>query len=355
MSIRKEKVLAALLLLLIIVSGMPLSGANTVINPDFILPRDKYPYGGDLRISQLSDFPSLNPFISSGAEWVVTINVYECLVMLNPDWGISPWLAKSWDISEDGLTYTFHLQENAIWSDGVPLTSEDVKFTFEGWTTHNMPRMLPYVKNIKSIDTPDEYTVVFHLKARDNTFIPRTLAWPALCIVPKHIWKDISDWKTFLNDDPKLAVGSGPFKLKEWKKGEYCTIVANEKYWQGRPYLDGVTWIVIKMRDIQLMAFEKGELDIFRGLLGNEVPRFLKPKYQIFQYKDPGLPQYYANNRRMPGNDTAFRQALAYCVDRQKLIDLAMYGYGVQPTHMLPPIYEAGGWIPPEDVTYDMD
>jgi len=346
-----------LLLLLFVLSSLPFASAKAVYNPDFVLPRGEYKYGGDLRISRNTVFPTLNPFSGTGASWYYSTLVYEGLVTMGPDWNPEPWLARSWKISKDAKTYTFYLWENATWSDDVPLTSEDVKFTFEGWKEHEMPRMLPYIKNIDNIETPDEYTVIFHLNETDTTFIPRLIMWPALCIVPKHIWENIEDWNKFEVGDPELSIGSGPFKFDEWKKGEYVRVVANENYWMGRPYLDSITFIIIQMRDMQIMAFEKGELDIFRGLQGNEVGKFLgKPEFLIYQNVDVGVSNLVANMRRRPGNDTAFRHALAYCVDYDKIIDLAYYGYGAPVRHFLtPPPYDDAGWVPPETAVKDLN
>ena len=350
---KKSKIVIFAILAMTILSTLPLLGVNAeVINSDFILPRDTYKYGGDFRMPRTTDFTTLNPYLGTGATWMVTIISYENLVMVDPDWGVRPWLAESWDISDDGLTYTFYLQPDAIWSDGMPVIADDVKYTFDQWKIQELSRMLPYTKNINEITVIDEKTVQFELYEPDVTFLERSLVWPALCIVPKHIWETIEDWNTWDNDDPEMFVGSGPFTLKEWKKGEYCQLVANENYWQGRAYVDSITYIVINMRDIQLLAFEKGEVDIFSGLFGNEVSRFLDPaKYKVYAYEDAGQPNFYANMRQRPGNDTYFRKALWYSVDREQILDAAHYGYGVIPTHMLATIYERSGWMPPETVT----
>jgi peptide/nickel transport system substrate-binding protein len=328
-----------------------MTSVGAVINPDFIFPRDVYKYGGDFRLARTSDFDTLNPFSGSGGAWMVTITTYEGLVMVDPEWGVAPWLAASWEISDDDLTYTFYLQPNATWADGLPVTAEDVKYTFDQWKIQQLPRMAPYVKNIESVTVINPKTVQMKLYKKDVTFLSRHLSWPALMIVPKHVWENIPDWNTFDNSDPNLHYGSGPFKLKEWKKGEYCIVEANENYWQGRPYIDTITHIVIPMRDMQLMAFEKGELSVMSPIYGNEVPRFLDPaEYKIYQIEDSGQPNFYANMRRRPGDDINFRKALWYCLDREKILEAAYYGYGVIPTHMLATPYAVGGWIPPETV-----
>jgi len=351
---KSRKLLGIILMLsFMLLSSVPLSSASEVINPEFILPRDVYKYGGEFIFPRDADFPNINPFLGTGATWWGSQLIYESLLMIGPDWQVYPYLAKSWEISEDGLTYTFHLQEDVTWSDGMPLTSEDVKFTFDGWVTHEIAQMQPYSENIENIEAPDPYTVVFTLKQKDVLFLDK-LAFPSLTVAPKHIWKDIEDWSTWANDDPELAIGSGPFILEEWKKGEYVELVANENYWMGRPYVDKVIFVVINMRDMQKLAFLKGEVDIFWPL-PNELSEFLKPEYHIYQQEDVGLPWFYPNHLRRPGNDTAFRHAMQYVVDRDMIYTMAHYGFGVMPTHMLPHPYEEGGWIPPETAIKPFD
>lgn len=350
---KNKKTVTFAITILLMILCIPLANVNAdVINPEFILPRDVYKYGGDFRMYRDTDYTTLNPFSGTGATWQITILTYEGLVMVDPEWGVAPWLAASWDISPDGLTYTFYLQPHATWADGLPVTAEDVKYTFDQWVEQQLPRMLPYVKNIESVTVIDEKTVAIKLIDKDVTFLSRHLSWPSLMIVPKHIWENIEDWNTFVNDDPETHYGSGPFVLKEWKKGEYCQVEANLNYWMGRPYVDTITRIVISMRDMALLAFEKGELSTFSGLQGNEVPRFLDPeKYKIYTVEDSGQPNWYPNTRQRPGNDTQFRHAMWYMIDRETIIEAAHYGYGKIPTHMLSTPYETGGWIPPETVT----
>jgi peptide/nickel transport system substrate-binding protein len=321
-------------------------------HPDF-LPRGVYKYGGNFRIARRTDYPSLNPF--TYGNWQVCLNMYEMLVAVDHEWGASPWLAKTWEVSEDGLTWTFLLDERATWSDGKPVTSEDVKFTFEEWDRQQVSRMLPYTANIDYIEAPDEHTVIFHTKQIDTTFVTRTLSWPALVIVPKHIWENVGDWNTFMNDDPQYWVVNGAFKPKEWKKGEYLIIEANEDYYRGRPYVDTITWVVINMRDMQLMAFEKGEIDYFSPIYGNELQRFLKPEYHIWQVVDSGQPNWYFNTAKAPGNNTDFREAMSYCLDRDRILESAHYGFGIKAHHMMAVPYENGNWIPPEDITHEKD
>jgi peptide/nickel transport system substrate-binding protein len=329
--------------------------AEDVIQPEeFILPRGEYKTGGILTIPQTDPYEHLNAYL-----WTCfppNTLMYQKLICGNQEWGVSPQLAKSWEVSEDLKTYTFYLNEKVKWSDGVPTTSEDVRFSF-GVIAPEMPMMQSLIENIDRIDTPDNYTVVFHLIDPDPLFIKFNLMYAPMVVLPKHIWEQVEDWTTFKNDDPKLWVGNGPFLIKEWKPDEYVRCVANENFWRGRPYLDEVRWVVIRMRDMQLMALEKGEVNYFSNLQGNEVPRILEEpeKFRIYQTLDKGFPFWVANNRRRPGNDTSFRHAMTYMVDRNQIIDVACQGYAVRQTHYLPELYRTGGWIPPEDITHDVN
>jgi peptide/nickel transport system substrate-binding protein len=363
MKLRKSVLILAILSSILLITLLPIFTTNAPpvpLNEDGfpephpdLIPRDVYKYGGNFKIPRTNDWPSLNPF--TWGNWQVCLNMYEQLVMVDHEWGASPWLAKSWEVSEDGLTWTFILDERATWSDGVPVTSEDVKFTFEEWDRQQMARQMPYTANIASIEAPDEHTVIFTTKEVDTTFVTRTLSWPSIVIVPKHIWENVGDWNTFMNDDPQYWVVNGPFIPKEWKKGEYLIIEHNDDYYRGRPYVDTITWIVIKMRDMQLMAFEKGEVDFFSPIYGNELQRFLTPEYHIWQVVDSGQPNWYFNTAKAPGNNTAFREAMSYLLDRDRILESAHYGFGIKAHHMMAVTYEQGNWVPPEDITHELD
>ena len=184
-----------------------------------------------LRIGWLGDVDSLNPFVAVNSE---SYEIFRLMYSLLTGWGQDlepvPDLAERWESSPDNLTWTFHLVQDARWTDGQPVTSADVKFTFRYVIDNKMDMFLNYVKYIEDIETPDPYTVILHLE-KPVAFMPQIYVW----ILPEHIWKNIPPDKAggdFANDGP---VGCGPFRLVEFKKGESIRFQANKDYFAGAP------------------------------------------------------------------------------------------------------------------------
>ena len=194
--------------------------------------------GGEFRVVLNADPQSLNPNLRTDDNaFAVSQSLYNKLVTLDADYRVISDLATRWDISTDGLSYTFYLAKNVQWHDGQPFTSADVKWTFE-----MIAREKGYAKElanrIASIETPDATTVVMRLKGSYAPFVS-TLAWYGTFILPKHIYEG-SDWtKNPANEKP---VGTGPFKFVEWVKGDHIAAVVNKEYFKRGPFLDQVTW-----------------------------------------------------------------------------------------------------------------
>lgn len=304
-----------------------------------------YRYGGTHSIPIAEDMTTLNPLITfKGVDIYARMFMYPYLLINDPNWRFdAPYLAKSFEVSEDGKTYTFHLYENAKWTDGTPLTSEDVKFSIEYYKEKECPVTTPHVGNIVSVETPGKYTAVFHLANASATWI--TVNLYNLVIVPKHIWSEVDDPLHFDNDDP---IGAGPYKLSKWVKGQYLEFVANEDFWLGRPYLDKVICVVIVSRDSRILAYKQGSIDRV-GIQGNEVPEFLTlTNTTIYQTPDPGLTVLGINNLRAPGIDKNFRRAIAHTVDKVRIAETIYYSYAKPNDHYLTSPYNASGnWLNP--------
>lgn len=196
--------------------------------------------GGTVVYGFHSNIMKLNPAYSWWpADWQVLDKIYEPLLRYNPYTNsYIPWLVKGWRIEHyeayPGLAVTFYLRENVYWHDGAPFTSEDVKFTMEFPTEELSPIWYPWLRPFVDIDTPDQYTVTFHVE--EEVF---SLWWiyniGSVIILPKHIWEDISMEERYgFAPDPNL-IGTGPYRFVEYVNGSHISLEANIEYFRYCP------------------------------------------------------------------------------------------------------------------------
>ena len=283
-------------------------------------------YGGTLIIGILTDVTHLNPAISTSYFIdCVSGQIYNSLMeydykTLEP----VPELAKSWDISEDGLTYTFHLEEDVYWHDGVPFTSEDVKFTFEEITIPYHPRGAATFGGI-TFEAPDEHTFIMKLESPYAPLINFFTLW-YVGIMPKHIYEgtDILDnphnW-----EDP---IGTGPFMLDEWVKGSHIKLVKNPNYWRkGEPYLDSVIFEIIPDTTSRLLAFENHEVDYVPIMLPNTELVRLNNTEGINVVENGAFGSMHTIQNNLDNeylSDIRVRKAIAYAIDKDQFNELVL-------------------------------
>ncbi len=288
-------------------------------------------YGGTLVIIQVGEPKSFNPDAQvDDMGFPIFLNLFNKLVTLDVDYNVIPDLAYKWEVSPDGLTYTFYLYKNATWHDGVPVTAWDVKWTFE---TINKSKGVAYsfIKawNIKEIRVIDDHTVQFILKEPFAPFI-QFLAWYGTFILPKHIYANYSDWMDPKNPALQKPIGSGPFKFVEWVKGDHVTLEANPNYFKGRPYLDKLVFKVIPDARTALSAFLAGEGDVLAVRPPfSEIPKLNSTPGVIVRMR-PVPSRWYIgfNLLKYPFNDRTLRLAIAHAINRSYIVQKAMYGYG---------------------------
>ena len=212
--------------------------------------------GGRLDIVVQPEPPSLMlGLVQNGPTQLVAGDIYEGLLQYNTDLDPQPLLAESWEISEDGLTYTFHLRDGVTWHDGEPFTADDVVFSADVFLRETHARLRSSLAYVESITAPDPLTVVFQLKEPFGPFIS-VFETGTMPMVPKHIYEG-TDFAT--NEMNATPIGTGPFKFEAWEKGSFIHLVKNEDYYvDGLPYLDEVYYRVIPDAASRAVAFETG-------------------------------------------------------------------------------------------------
>ncbi|HZP95750.1 MAG TPA: ABC transporter substrate-binding protein [Candidatus Limnocylindria bacterium] len=285
--------------------------------------------GGQLIIGLQADPSPLNPNLTTnGPTQEIGTMIYEPLVYFdNEQAKPAPQLAKSWTISPDGLTYTFDLVD-ATFSDGAPLTSSDVKYTIEQVSAKTFAPFAPAAAAISNIDDKDPKKVVITLK---RAFGPFLLSLTRVWILPKHVFGG-TDVKT--NPASLTApVGTGPFILDKFTRGEQWTLVRNPKYWQkGKPYLNSIVGKVIPNVQSMVLAVSAGDVHyVSSQVIPASDAVQLQTKPNLALVKDSFAPNdslMFFNMKRPLTANADVRHALVMAVDRQFIFQTVFNSFG---------------------------
>ena len=313
-------------------------------------------YGGTLVVGVNSDPEVLNPGITTSIpSHRVIDSVFNGLVAHDFAFTPVPDLATSWTLSPDARSYTFQLAE-ARWHDGTPFSSDDVKWTFEDVLMKFSSRTRTSIgTNLAAIDAPDPRTVVFRFKEPYAPFL-KLIDVVNAPVLPKHRYAGVADvTKAPANDEP---VGTGPYRFKEWLKGDHVTLTKNEDYFKkGKPYLDRIVFKVIPDEASAVLAFERGEVDYLQSVPGNEVARLRAlPGIVVTDKGREGFAgvQYLMPNLAHPTlAKLEARQGIAYALDRAAILERAYQGLGRVATG---PVSSELSWAySPKVMRYDRD
>lgn len=291
---------------------------------------EKPRYGGTL-IQAIAPNPDhFTTILTTGVHiHSVGCKVYNGLTVSRRDGTIGPDLAKSWETTSDGLTYTFHLERDVRFHDGKPFTSADVKFTLEQVVAKFHPRARLVMANVQSVDAADPHKVVIKLKRSFGPFL-LSLTCPESGILPKHLWEGTDILKNPHNLKP---VGTGPFVFREAVAGSHVTLARNPNYFKkGMPYLDRIVLKFIPDTPARVLALEAGEVDFIASYFfpKQQFTRLSKRKEFQFQ-KDtdtPGNAVIHFNLRSKPLDDVRVRRALYTALNRRLLVERADFGLG---------------------------
>jgi peptide/nickel transport system substrate-binding protein len=300
--------------------------------------------GGTLRMSLAdADVQSFDPIVPSDnmSIWTMLL-MYDQLVRTGKDGAsVTPDAARNWTTSADGKTWTLHLRDDLKFSDGTPVTAEDVKFALQraGSRGSNFESNF---KLIDRIDTPDPHTVVVHLKKPSASFLAYAALYSA-SIVPERLVT--AQGQAFWQH----PVGSGPFVLTEWVKNDHLVLKRNPYYWQKPyPYLDGVRFDVLTDDNTRMLKFRSQELDVATNVPPNEVEPLRKINgVSVRLFPQMRIDFVYLNHAHKPLDDLRVRQALNYAVDRRAILKAVLYGYGQVATSMLPPMLDWDNQLKP--------
>jgi peptide/nickel transport system substrate-binding protein len=316
----------------------------------------------------LSDIDSLNPFTGILAESYEMFQLQYATLLSTSSVDFTPdaGLAESWETSADGKTWTYTLRPDLVWSDGTPLTANDVVYTFnrilEG--RYEQRNYGNYVRNITSVTAPDDRTVVMTTKV-PSPIMERL----AVYILPEHVWSgvDAKAVKSFANEpaEGETLVGSGPFLVVERRTGQFIRMVANDNYFKGRPQVDELVFRIYNNPDALGQALIKGEIDfasgltadVFSTLEGQEGITTYAGSYSGFNELAFNMGAALVDGTPIgDGNphmqDQKVRLAISHAIDRQQLVDKILDGYGTPGSTIIPPTYSTLH-IDPGTQTYD--
>lgn len=316
-----------------------------------------------LRIGLTQDWDGINPALNFSVPSYDVWNLqYATLTdKAAADFETIPGLAESWEASDDGLTYTYTLREGLVWSDGEPLTAEDVAWNINTSRDQEWDNMISIVANL-------EATVIDERTVQITSAVPDPkLPTMDVYLVPKHIWEPIAtDYDAATQYAAEDGVGSGAFVLEDFTKGQSVTMVVNPDFWgwEGEdPAIDRIIFRLFENPDAMVAALQQGELDAIHGFpAGSWDTLDADPNIEVLAAQQGGFDEIAINGGALPDGqphpallDVQVRTAIAHGVDRAGAIEDLWFGHAafletVSPSPDLK-------WIPeiPEEDVFDYD
>lgn len=279
--------------------------------------------GGTVVVGRNGDIDNLDPHLATAFQTIDALGlVYDTLFELDANLEIQPSLATDWEYSEDGTELTLNLREGVVFHDGDPFTSADVKASLERILDEETGAVgLSFISSIETIDTPDDLTVVLGL-SEANATLPSVLTR-----VNTSIMSDAAIAAGTVATEPN---GTGAFSFTEWNQGQSVELAAFADYWGGAPAIDGISIRILPEEQSLLAALQAGEVHL--GVMTNPaVIEQVTDPLVVHQAPALGYFPFFLNTARPPLDVKEVRQAISCAIDREEVIEAALFGFG-EPT-----------------------
>jgi peptide/nickel transport system substrate-binding protein len=290
-------------------------------------------------------FPSPYSHYSRGPGYVRMSLIFDTLVWKDEN-GFVPALAENWEYLSAENAYVFDLRDDVTWNDGEPFSADDVVFTYDYITDH--PYQWVDVGIVKDVEALDESTVKITLEKAYAPFLDQVAG--TLPILPEHIYQDVNDPEEFQEDE--ALTGTGPFMLVDYDKAQGTYLYeANENYYQGIPKVNQLRFVKVS-EEMAAASLKKGDVDA-ATVQGEMVDDLEDAGFEVIEGSHDWNAKLMINHKEEPLSDVRLRQALAYAIDRQALVDTALRGYGLPGS---PGLYASDNqWYNPDQEEYSYD
>ena len=319
-------------------------GAFLIFHPT---PTPAQVSGGTVIYAAGADPDSLDPAnAESNPSEAVNRMMYENIVKFDEKLKIVPGLATKWEQAKDGMSWTFSLRKGVKFHDGTSFNAEAVKVFIERMIGPEKPsRGGLFAPLVSGAEVVDEYTVKILMK-QPFAFFLNNLAHSASGIVSP------TALKTYGKDIARRAVGTGPFKFVEWVHGDHLTMVRNDDYWGGKPYLDKIEFKTVKEDSARVMMLLSGDAQVIVRIPSEDIPRLEKdPNVKLDSTETLRVLFVGINCYKKPFNDVRVRQALGYAIDKESIVKNIYQGRALVANNIVTPL--TTGYVPLTAYPYD--
>ncbi len=304
--------------------------------------------GLDLAVQVGPDPETIDPALNSSADSAnMIMHAFETLMIVDKDNKIVPGQAESYDISKDGLTYTFHLRDGLKWSDGTPLTANDFVFSWKRLSDPNVAApygedMLGYVKGYQEaaagnidalgVSAPDDKTFVVELSVPCVYFLKIVTHATMVPVQKASVEANGEQWSL----KPETYVSNGPLKMIDWVPGSHVTFSKNENYWNAdKVTLNTLKFVLMEDSNAAYSAYRTGEVAMIKDVPTEEIPS-LKGKEEFHVEPNVGVSYLDFNNQKEPFTNPDVRKALSLAIDRDYVSNTVMQGIGAPAGNFVP-------------------